>query len=1096
MAFLRTSRALGLAVALTATLGPLSSRTFAQALYGSVTGTVADDSDAGVPGVTIILANDGTGLQVETVTDAQGSYTVRNVPPGAYTLTATLEGFKTFVQTGIPVTAGSIIRINGRLEIGELSESVTVTTEEAPLQTDKADVSVELKAEQIINLPLNQFRNYQSLVNLVPGATPATFQNSRGATPARSLRTFVNGTNPNNNLTRIDGAASINLWLPHHAGYVAPAETIDTVSIVTNNFEADTGMAGGAAISVVTKSGTNELRGSGFFFRSQDELNASTFFDNANDLDKPEMRNSIYGGTLGGPIKRNRLFYFGAWERFDESSGDQQTFTVPTDAMRVGDFREVRAVFPEFRLFDPLTGNPDGTGRAEFADVRIPTDRLHEVSQRVLEWSPLPNAAADPNRNGLADDYAIARQPTFERDNFDAKITFSRTAAHQIWGKISYLHADVADVFLLGFDEPAVETTKVTSPVVGHTWTLSPTVVLDGSFGVSYSDQEGTTPDFGQNYGLDLFGIPGTNGPDPRQSGLPFFANGLSGIGNSMNTRPYFWTTRVYSFSQALTKVAGRHELRAGYDMHYMTLDHWQPEVGAGPRGRFDFSGNVTGALGYQPVGGWNAFAGFLLGLPSEYGKSVQAEEMTAREWQHAFYVRDRWQVSDKLTLNGGVRFEIYPLMTRADRGIERLDFETFDVLLGGRGDVPEDVGIDAKTLYIAPRIGAAYRLDEHTVFRAGYGVTYNPLPWSRPLRGFYPLTVGFGDAAVGFDYLSTLQAGIPDVPVPDLSTGRVPLPSGVQMRTPNPNDVDRATLRQWNITLERRLPLDLIATVAYVGTRTDGGYADVDLNWAAPGTGNEGRQFFAEAGNTAILDWAARTRSRYHSLQATLNRQFKNGLLLKGAYTWGKAMNEADEDGWTGLTWDIPDQQHRNYAKAGYDRTHIFQMGFVYELPFLRASASPVAHILKNWQVNGTFSAFSGTPFSISANNPELLAPGAGLISADQIGELRRVGSPGPDEPFYDPSAFANPSGLEWGNTGRNAFRGPAVWNLDLSVFRIIPIGRLRGEIRAQASNVFNHTRWLGPTDDLNNTNFMRHVAANSVDAPRAIQLGLRIQF
>ena len=290
----------------------------AQALYGSLTGTVSDNTGAAIPGVTVTVTNEGTGLKLDTVTDGTGLYTVRNVLPGTYTLTAALQGFKTFTQTGIPLTAGNILRVNATLEIGDLTESITVTTEAALLKTDKADVSVELQPKEITDLPLNQFRNYQALMNLVPGATPGTFQNSQGSTPQRSLRTFVNGTNPNNNSTRIDGAASINIWLPHHAGMVASAETIDNVNIVTNNFDADTGMAGGAAIAVVTKSGTNNLKGSAFIFHNRDSLNANTFFNNANGLSKPPVTANIYGGTLGGPIVKNRLFYFGSYERYKE----------------------------------------------------------------------------------------------------------------------------------------------------------------------------------------------------------------------------------------------------------------------------------------------------------------------------------------------------------------------------------------------------------------------------------------------------------------------------------------------------------------------------------------------------------------------------------------------------------------------------------------------------------------------------------------------------------------------------------------------------------------------------------------------------------
>ncbi len=252
----------------------------AQALYGTITGTITDAQGSAVPGATVIAKHEETGLEVTGVTDATGTYTIRNIAGGTYSLKATLQGFKEFNQTGIAVVVGNIARINGRLEVGALTETVTVTSEVALLKTDKADVSTDLRPEEIINLPLNQYRNYQTLLNLVPGATPPVFQNSQTDTPGRALSTNINGTNRNNNVTRIDGAASINVWLPHHVGYVAPVETIENVNISTNNFDAAQGMTGGAATAVQTKSGTNNLRGSAFFFRQQDEWNARRgYFD-------------------------------------------------------------------------------------------------------------------------------------------------------------------------------------------------------------------------------------------------------------------------------------------------------------------------------------------------------------------------------------------------------------------------------------------------------------------------------------------------------------------------------------------------------------------------------------------------------------------------------------------------------------------------------------------------------------------------------------------------------------------------------------------------------------------------------------------------
>jgi hypothetical protein len=438
--------------------------------------------------------------------------------------------------------------------------------------------------------------------------------------------------------------------------------------------------------------------------------------------------------------------------------------------------------------------------------------------------------------------------------------------------------------------------------------------------------------------------------------------------------------------------------------------------------------------------------------------------------------------------------------MHRRDRGLERLDYATWEVLLGGVGNIPADVDLKPSKTLFAPRLGAAYRLNEDTVLRGGYGITYNPLPWSRPLRGFYPLTIGFDQTAAGTfgsNFSSfPIEAGIPEIPLPDTSTGRIPMPRNVAMRSPDPNDVERGRTHQFNAFIERRIPYDISLSVGYVGTRYDGGYADQNLNYAESG-GDANRQFFTQAGTADVLDWAARTKSRYNSLQVALNRPFQNGLLLKGAYTLSKAMNETDDDGWATLDWSQPSQLHRNYAVAGYDRTHNFQMGFVYELPFAKGDTGAVAAVIRDWQVNGVFSAYSGRPFSINGDNTAL-SQRAGRQTIDLVGDLRRQGSGGPDQPMYDISAFAQP-GAKWGNTERNQFREPANWNLDASVFRAFPVGRYRLEFRAEAANVLNHTQWGIPETGFTNVNFLRHVTSGQLSptyTPRRVQFGLRFAF
>ena len=1076
----------------------------AQQLYGSITGVVTDESGLGIPGATVSITNTQTGLERTTVSNETGTYSFTNVLPGSYDVKVSLQGFREFNRTGVPVSVGTVSRVDVQLQVGAITETVTVQSERRLLQTDKADVSTQLRSEEIENLPLAQYRNYQSLMNLVPGATPTQYQNALTDTPARSLRTFVNGQNPNSNNTKSDGATNVNLWLPHHVMYVAPAETIDTVNISTSNFDAEMGMAGGAAITVITKSGTNDFRGSAFEFFNNDALNARPYFATR----KTPIDRNIFGGTLGGPIRRNRLFFFGSYEGYYDRSTSQIFYDVPTPAMRAGDFSgAINTDGSRQTIYDPLTGNDDGTGRRPFPGNVIPANRLSPIAQQVLNNYPLPNLP------GITRNFVRDAASKVDRNNYDVKVNWNRTSAHQIWAKYSQMDATVANLFYLGVDGAGEGDTNVKQATVGHTWTLSPTMVLDSTFGFSRQDQEVLGPDFALgNFGLEALGIPGTNAvgqfaSDDRYSGFPAFNTGFSVLGNNAGWTPLFRDERTYAISANLTKLVGRHEFRGGYTGNYLYLDHWQPEVD-NPRGNFNFNGNATTLFGGgQTTNFYNQFSQFMLGLVSSASRSIQFELMTVREWQHGFYFRDRWTVSDKITLDLGLRYEYYPLATRADRGLEQVDLDVDgplpEVVLGGLGGNPEDLGIKVSKTLFAPRLGLVYRINEDTVFRTGYGITYNPLPFARPLRGFYPASIGaLFEQNNPAGWFGTLSDGIPLVTGPDLSSGRIPLPNTVDMRTPE-NDLSRGSIQSWNVSIERRLPMDLSVDVAYVGTRGRNGFADLDINASdTPGGGNESRPLFARFGRARDLkSWGRRLDTEYHSLQVALNRPFQNGLLLKGAYTWSKAMNEADEDGWVGLTWNAPSQLHRNWALAGYDRPHVFQLGAVYQLPFGRDGQGLGSFLARNWQLNGIFAAFSGVPFTVTANGAVLNMPG-NQQTADQVGEYDMLGNIGGEGPWFDTSAFAQPEGVRLGNSGRNAFRGPGQWRIDLSVFRGFELGGSRKlEFRAEAFNLTNTLQYGDgagnqtgfSSTDVNNQNFGRVFVANG---ERTIRLGLRFSF
>jgi hypothetical protein len=1093
----------------------------AQILYGSVVGVVKDAQGASVPGATVTIVNKETNLTRDTVTNAEGAFSVTNVLPGPYDVKIALTGFREGIRTNVPVTIGQISRVDVTLEIGTMTETVTVASEAQLLQTDKADVSTELKSSEITAMPLNRFRNYQALMNLVPGTTPMAFGNAETDTPARSLATNVNGQANTTNSTRTDGATNMNIWLPNHNMYISPAETIDTVNVSTSSFDAEQGMAGGAAVTVITKSGTNQFKGSGFEFYNSDKMNAKPYFFSAGPMpEKLPVEQHTFGGTLGGPVKKNRLFFFGSFEGYKRDQSLFTFFSVPDAALRSGDFS--RAVVSASNaaqqvIYNPLTGSANGTGRQPFANNQIPANLIDPIALKIMQLFPLPNTQGI-GAGGLTNNYQRSETRTVDRKNYDMKLNWNRTTAHQIWGKYSFMNAVVDDLTnYLGPDPNASGDggfTKVWQATGGQTWTFTPTVLMDMTFGFARQSQQVYGPDFNAgNFGLDVLGIPGTNDQgigDQRYAGYPQFNTGFSAVGNRDGWNPIFRDERTYSLATNLSSLKGRHDLRGGYFVNFMYLDHWQPETG-NPRGNFTFNGNTTGLAGGQTTNFYNQYASFMLGLVGNVNKSVQNELMTVREWQHALYFRDRWNVSSKLTLDLGLRWEFYPIMQRAEgRGLDRLDLTNpdparrLDVLIAGRGGNPQTNGLDAGLDNFAPRVGGVYRLNEATVVRAGYGLTYNASSWARAVRGDndYPVTIASTFLnPEQFAYYGTLAQGIPAIVGPDQSTGRVPLDRTAAEYTPEPGNVDRGYIQTWNVAFERRLPFDTSVDVAYVGARGTGGYAALDINAPVTLGGGDNSRPFAPLGRfIAINSWGQRLKTRYNSLQIALNKPFTHGLLFKGAYTLSKSMNESDNDGRATLTWNTPSELSRNWAPAGFDRRHNFQLGFAYALPWQNSGGydNLVRAIVGDWQLNGVFAAFSGTPFTVNASGTSLNTPSNAQV-ADLTGTFSETGKIGSTGAWFDTAAFTQPTGVRFGNTGRNQFYGPGGYNLDFSVFRTFPIGGTRRlELRVQAANVLNHAVFANPQGNITSGTFgqITGIGGGGSYPERMIQLGLRFSF
>jgi hypothetical protein len=414
----------------------------AQVAYGGLVGVVKDAQGGALPGATVTITETGTNLKREAVTDAQGAFNFVNVLAGQYEVRVTMQSFREMVRTGVPVTVGQISRVDVTLEIGALNETITVQSEAELLQTDKADVRTDLKSQEVTSLPLNQFRNYQALVVLVPGSLPPTFQNAETDTPQRSLNMTVNGQSGNANTTRTDGTANVFVTMPHHTAYESPAETIDTISITTGSMDAETGMASGAAITVVTKSGTNIFKGSAFEFFNNEKLNASPYyFGRGAAPTKLPIERQIFGGTLGGPIRRNQLFFFGSYEGYLSRLEQYAFFSVPDAALRNGDFRNAFNTNNTLQLiYDPASATLTSAtaGRQQFANNIIPASRIHPTAQKILAMYPMPNVEGT-GAGGLTNNYRTVRRNTTDRHKFDLKMYWNRTRTHQIWGKLSHM---------------------------------------------------------------------------------------------------------------------------------------------------------------------------------------------------------------------------------------------------------------------------------------------------------------------------------------------------------------------------------------------------------------------------------------------------------------------------------------------------------------------------------------------------------------------------------------------------------------------------------------------------------------------------------
>jgi hypothetical protein len=1060
-----------------------ASLAYSQAVNGTLLGSVTDASGGTVHNGKVTLTEETTGVSHTAQTNESGNFTFPDLAPGRYTVTVEMAGFKKEVRRGVEVVVDLTSRINLQLQPGNVTESIEVVDTAPTLETDRADVGRSIDTVSVANLPMGTNRNFQSLLNLVPGTTPAQFQHSQFFNAGSSLQTEVNGQGRQGNSYQIEGiddnerTGLLQILIP-------PAEAIATVDVSTNNFQAELGRAAGGVTNVFLKSGSNSFHGAAYEFLQNSKLDARSFFN----ASVGHVAYNYFGGNFGGPIKKNKLFFFADYLRIEDHEANTNLVTIPSSLSRTGNLSEASST----PIYDPASGtNPvvNDAGRTPFPGNIIPAARVNPVATAILGLVPAPNQTF--NVAAPANNYYALLPFSKTEDSVDVKIDYSITDKDRLTGRFSFQKPVVFQAPLFGMaggDGPSTAfmgtgTQKTYSTGVNYNRAITPTLLTEVRFGVAHYHNSAFPSDYGTNASTAI-GIPGVNlASDPFTSGMVGinlngpFSNPLVGYSVSL---PWNRAEANIDMVNNWTKIKGNHTIKWGLDVRRVRDDLLQDQTYSA-RGVYSFGTNQTSTVGAAT--GWgNDLASFLLDSPSSAGRDLDTYFPAYRDtWIFAF-AGDKYQVSSKLTLDLGLRWEFYPPGTpHFPGGFSNYNPWTNQLVVAGIGNNPMNLGMQTHYKYFAPRLGLAYRLTDKTVVRSGFGISYTPFQdntyaYDFPVRANNAYTTsgvvganGYGPAVLS-DGVSpaTFQAGFPaPVPINIPSNGLI-TPTGVLASSSFdviPTDFKNTYVESWNLAVQRSLPGHFTLDVAYVGNhgvRTPTNF-NLNTNYTL-NSGNAG-DVFAPRTPAYTERWRGFSSS-YNALQVKMDRHFYAGLSVTSSFTWGKGMNnQTSDDG--NLLWYIDPQ--RNWARTDYDRTLSFSQSYVYQLP-IGPGKSLLNHGLASktiggWQVSGILTMMTGLPFYIGGNGGALNTPGE-TQTANQWAPVQILHGIGAGVPWFSTSSFAQPFGAGvFGSSGRNILSGPGMFRIDLSMFKTFQVTeRLKLEIRGESMDMTNTPSFANP--------------------------------
>lgn len=1113
-------------------------------------GTITDPSGAAVSGATVTVTSVDTGKVTTTTSDTLGYYTVPALPAGHYSVDIEQKGFKKLSRT-LELQVAQIGVADFQLQVGQVTQVINVEAGSPIINPQDSALGQVVEAKQIEEIPLNG-RNFTQLALLVPGVTRG--QPNGAATGANNnAETFrfgqeggaalaVNGLRPQADNFILDGIDN-NEALVNTIVLFPPADAIDEFRVQTSVAPAQYGRAGGALVITSIKSGTNDFHGSAFWFNRNTNLNAESFFTSPN-TPTPGFNRNQFGGTVGGPIIKNKLFFFGDYQGLRQKiPGSPEYATVPTDLMRQGDFSELlgnpalTGLGQTYTIYDPTTNgsvaptasNPNGAlqfmGSGAQPNV-IPTNRINQVGQNYLNAFPEPNCthAQDAACFSVYHDYKNTRQLIENWNDFDIRVDYLINNSNTLFGRFSRGRADQTDTTRLttlpsGFGSG----TNYNHPwgtSIGLTTIFSPTVVNEFRGGFVRTTF-GYDPPFNN---VDLcvqLGIVNCN--TPLLGGIALIGGFNSQIEYTGDYGTYKIPQTGFNYNDGITWTKGRHTMKFGASILRRELNLYRPLAG---KGYFQIAGNgnsgcCSGATGHVDTG--YEVSDLLAGFVDGYSHGPTFGMVGTRSWENGFFAQDDFRVTQRLTLNLGIRWDILTWPTEVQNRQANFDLNTGALVIAGSNGAPRTL-ISNDYNNFGPRLGFAYQLtsDGKTVIRGGYGLFYfvdrggisNQLAQNPPFSGQNSVTYQQG-------YRITLSGSLPcqptctpaqlltpnatgPVPTGDFVLGTGPgelnlaAPTGVSVIAMLPSDVV-PMVSQWNLQVQRQIGTNQSVSLAYVGTH--GAHlvrnynANQQLFDSAPGT-----NLYPQLGSITVEDTSG--KSDYHALQAQYERRLTNGLQFTGAFTWSKTLDDSCGNLDTG---GCAPQLYTDYALerglSTQDQDYSMVLSALYDLPFGRGKRwggdVPLwaDYVIGGWQLNGIYTLVGGTPFSITVSgNPS-------STRADLIGKVQV--NPGNINNYVDAGAFAVPATnaqgvfLAPGTSGRDIVRGPGFSNMDLALFKNFPVTeRVKGQFRLQAYNLTNTPHFANPADTNlsdGHIGLINNVLTNSW---RQVELGLRFTF